>query len=219
MARGRPPKTDEDRLLEGARVLEVATLLRQGRLVTLAEMGFTTKEAAELYVSKRRYGLAGELIGKDAAPAAPSYTAGALRLVVEHGAPVQMAARLMYPAKYENGKPMFNVKLAPDGLVPPDRLIPPALKRRAARKDRGRETMDWRSVAQLIPQARREFDEGQARRADFAKNTTVVDVAAVRTIARQRVIQRIRAIYQRRRAAVRQRVVQNLRSNANPRQS
>ena len=70
---------------------------------------------------------------------------------------------------------MFNVKI---GLTP-DGKIPPALVRRALRKDRGRDMMDWRSLAKRIPQDRREFDEEQARRADFADKTTVVDVTKV----------------------------------------
>lgn len=94
MAKGRPPKTDEDRLLEGARVLEVALLLRQGRLGKLADMGFTEAQALR-YVSKRRRGIAGELVGDDAVPPPNNKTRAALRLVVEHGMPVAKAADVM----------------------------------------------------------------------------------------------------------------------------
>lgn len=94
MAGGRPPKTYEDFALEAVRVLEVATLLRQGRLGKLAGMGFTEGQVLR-YVSKRRRGIVGELVGDDAASPPNNRTRTAISLVVEHGLSLAKAADVM----------------------------------------------------------------------------------------------------------------------------
>lgn len=96
-ARGRPNKTLMDFDNEAARIIELALMLKLGRIAQVESMGFT-KASALRYVSKRRRGLIGDFVGdsvRDLLFPTENRTQRALQLVIEHGFKVSGVARAL----------------------------------------------------------------------------------------------------------------------------
>lgn len=93
---GRPKKSVELIYAEAVGVINLALALRQGRRAEVKRL-HGTEATALRHVLKRRRGLISDLIGTDGAAAvAPTVnrTQRAIQLIVEHGMPVAVAARL-----------------------------------------------------------------------------------------------------------------------------
>jgi hypothetical protein len=94
MARGpgRPSLTDEQAAARAVWIIDVALALHNGQRQRLRRMGLRETQARRL-VAKRHRGRVGEFIGNSVADLFPSRnpTAGAVRFVLEHGAPVHLA--------------------------------------------------------------------------------------------------------------------------------
>ena len=93
---GRPKKTAQLAADEAARVINIALLIKQNRIDQIVALGFT-EASAQRYVMKRRRGLTGAYIGTTAIELLGSVenrTQAALRMVVEHGFPAAVAARV-----------------------------------------------------------------------------------------------------------------------------
>lgn len=95
--RGRPIKSVRSAGNEAARIIELALMIKQGRIAPVKAMGYTETSALR-YVLKRRRGLVGAYIGTtviDMLMPTENRTRAALRLITEHDLPVTTAARLM----------------------------------------------------------------------------------------------------------------------------
>jgi hypothetical protein len=93
---GRPAKQLEDAQKEAALVLEIALMLKQGRLSAIKQAGFSEASAIK-YVMQRRRGLAADLIGSsvnELLGGTTNRTSASLRLVTTHGFSLALAARI-----------------------------------------------------------------------------------------------------------------------------
>lgn len=81
---GRPRLTDEQAAIRAAHVIDVAVMLRQGRLNHLARMGYSERDALRL-IQKRYRGRVGEFIGTSVRELFPpiNVAAAAARNVLE----------------------------------------------------------------------------------------------------------------------------------------
>ena len=96
-ARGRPKKPLNSAANEAAQIIELALMLKQGRIAQIQSAGFTRASALR-YVLKRRRGLVGAYIGTtvtDMLIPTDNRTQAALRLITEHEFHVTTAARIM----------------------------------------------------------------------------------------------------------------------------
>ncbi|MHB8949832.1 MAG: hypothetical protein ACYC4S_12310 [Rhodoferax sp.] len=94
-SRGRPTKTLLSAANEAARIIDIALMIKLGRLAQLEALGFTEATALR-YVMKRRRGLTGAYVGTTAIEllgSTQNKTQAALRLIIEHGFPATFSAR------------------------------------------------------------------------------------------------------------------------------
>jgi len=94
---GRPNKSMQSADAEAAGIIEIALMVKLGRIEQLKSRGLT-QAAALRQVMKRRRGLVGESIGTtviEMLTPPENRTQAALRLITEHDLPVTAAARFM----------------------------------------------------------------------------------------------------------------------------
>jgi len=118
---GRPKKNDNDSALEAALIMQVALAIKLGRRESWEQSGFTEKTALR-FVMQRRRGLTGQFIGNtvlDLLFPIANKTAAAVRLVVDHGAPIALAARCLNMDKQNLHKAVNKAKSQQEAEVKP----------------------------------------------------------------------------------------------------